>query len=327
MELSSVRSAPFLTPTVERSSIAFFVAHSRDIVRRSDAPQSRESSGYLFVRRRPRRSADRRHRPHLRVRLRARIRYPRQGKGPHSAVGLLVRRDKRHRSESLRSTRPEDYPAAAREHRDALRGRSMLVRKTEPFPIECVARGYLSGSGWKEYQSTGTVCGVKLPDGLRESDRLPEPIFTPATKATTGPRHQYQRRRGRQDRRSRHDRKAPKHDAAAVLARRRPRRTPGHHRRRHEIRIRARLRRQRHTRKSSSLTRCSRRIRPASGRGISTSPEGRSRASTSSSCAITSKQSAGTSSRPVPSLPPEVIEKTREKYVQAFRVLTGLELD
>ena len=86
----------------------------------------------------------------------------------------------------MRSTRPEDYPAAARVHADALRGRSMLVRKTEPFAIECVARGYLSGSGWKEYQQTGSVCGVKLPAGLRESDRLPEAIFTPATKAASG---------------------------------------------------------------------------------------------------------------------------------------------
>jgi len=86
----------------------------------------------------------------------------------------------------LRSTRPEDFPASARPYADQLRGRSMLVTKTEPFPIECVARGYLSGSGWKEYQQAGSVCGIKLPAGLRESDRLPEPIFTPATKATTG---------------------------------------------------------------------------------------------------------------------------------------------
>ena len=62
----------------------------------------------------------------------------------------------------------------------------MLVRRTEPVPVECVARGYLSGSGWKEYQRTGSVCGVALPAGLRESDRLPEPIFTPATKAESG---------------------------------------------------------------------------------------------------------------------------------------------
>ncbi|MEA2345545.1 MAG: phosphoribosylaminoimidazole-succinocarboxamide synthase, partial [Thermoanaerobaculia bacterium] len=67
-----------------------------------------------------------------------------------------------------------------------LRGRSMLCRRTRPLPIECVARGYLAGSGWKEYQQTGSVCGVKLPAGLRESDRLPEPIFTPATKAESG---------------------------------------------------------------------------------------------------------------------------------------------
>ena len=67
-----------------------------------------------------------------------------------------------------------------------LRGRTMLVRKTEPVPIECVVRGYISGSGWKEYQKSGSVCGIQLPKGLRESDRLPEPIFTPSTKATTG---------------------------------------------------------------------------------------------------------------------------------------------
>ncbi len=89
-------------------------------------------------------------------------------------------------SNHMRSTRVEDFPAIAQKHREALQGRSMLVRKTEPFPIECVARGYLSGSGWKEYQQSGSVCGIRLPEGLRESDRLPEPIFTPATKATTG---------------------------------------------------------------------------------------------------------------------------------------------
>ena len=80
----------------------------------------------------------------------------------------------------------DTFPVAARQHRDVLRGRSMLVRKTDPLPIECVARGYLSGSGWKDYQRTGAVCGVPLPAGLRESDRLPTSIFTPATKAETG---------------------------------------------------------------------------------------------------------------------------------------------
>jgi phosphoribosylaminoimidazole-succinocarboxamide synthase len=86
----------------------------------------------------------------------------------------------------LLSTHPDDFPAALRPHADILRGRSMLVLKTEPLPIECVARGYLSGSAWKEYQQKGSVCGVPLPEGLEDSARLPIPIFTPATKADTG---------------------------------------------------------------------------------------------------------------------------------------------
>ena len=86
----------------------------------------------------------------------------------------------------LLSTDVPDYPEHLRRHADILHGRSMLVRKTAPVAIECVARGYLSGSGWKEYVSTGSVCGIALPSGLRESDRLPAPIFTPATKAASG---------------------------------------------------------------------------------------------------------------------------------------------
>lgn len=86
----------------------------------------------------------------------------------------------------LVSTDPGEYPEPLRAHAELLAGRSMLVRRTRPVPIECVARGYLSGSGWKEYQRGGQVCGVRLPPGLRESERLPEPIFTPATKADEG---------------------------------------------------------------------------------------------------------------------------------------------
>ena len=80
----------------------------------------------------------------------------------------------------------EQYPAEVRCYSGQLRGRSMLVRRAEMFPVECVVRGYLSGSGWKEYRASGSVCGIKLPAGLHESEQLPEPIFTPATKATTG---------------------------------------------------------------------------------------------------------------------------------------------
>ena len=102
------------------------------------------------------------------------------------------------------STEPAGYPAATRPYADVLRGRSMLVRKTTPLPVECVARGYLSGSGWRDYQATGAVCGIQLPAGLLESSRLPEPIFTPATKAETG-----------------HDENITEAEAAAII---------GHHR-------------------------------------------------------------------------------------------------
>ena len=78
------------------------------------------------------------------------------------------------------------YPRELQAHRAQLEGRSMLVVKTEPVLVECVARGYLAGSGWKDYQKTGAICGIKLPPGLRESDALPEPLFTPATKAASG---------------------------------------------------------------------------------------------------------------------------------------------
>jgi phosphoribosylaminoimidazole-succinocarboxamide synthase len=79
-----------------------------------------------------------------------------------------------------------DFPAPFDAFQDDLAGRSMVVRKTQPLPIECVVRGYVSGSGWKDYRVTGKICGIDLPAGLQESDRLPEPIFTPATKAVTG---------------------------------------------------------------------------------------------------------------------------------------------
>lgn len=80
----------------------------------------------------------------------------------------------------------EEYPRALRPYSDQLKGRSMLVKRAEMFPVECVARGYLAGSGWKEYQASRTVCGIELPPDLKDGSRLPEPIFTPATKSQDG---------------------------------------------------------------------------------------------------------------------------------------------
>jgi len=86
----------------------------------------------------------------------------------------------------LITARVAEYPAALQPYADQLEGRSMLVKRAAMFPVECVARGYLAGSGWKEYQANGTVCGIALPVGLQDGSRLPEPIFTPATKSQDG---------------------------------------------------------------------------------------------------------------------------------------------
>ncbi|HLP17529.1 MAG TPA: phosphoribosylaminoimidazolesuccinocarboxamide synthase [Bacteroidota bacterium] len=84
------------------------------------------------------------------------------------------------------TTNVDEYPEACRPYAETLRDRSMVVKKSNPLSVECIVRGYLSGSGWEEYKRTGTVCGIALPSGLRESSKLPEPIFTPSTKAELG---------------------------------------------------------------------------------------------------------------------------------------------
>jgi phosphoribosylaminoimidazole-succinocarboxamide synthase len=86
----------------------------------------------------------------------------------------------------LLTTDMGELPAGLRKFREELQDRSMLVRRAEPLPVECVVRGYLAGSGWKDYQATGSVCGIRLPEGFRLADKLPEPVFTPATKAEVG---------------------------------------------------------------------------------------------------------------------------------------------
>jgi len=219
------------------------------------------------------------------------------------------------------------FPEPARAAADVLRGRSMLVTLTEPLPIECVARGYLSGSGWKDYQSSGEVCGVKLPAGLKESDRLPQPIFTPATKAQTG-----------------HDVNISEADAAAIvggdlLERVRdltlrlyaegaahaescgiivadtkfefgllPGDAPAHER---VILI------------DEVLTPDSSRFWPRD----TYRPGGAQPSFDKQFVRDYLEQIRWNKQPPVPSLPDDVIGKTRDKYVEAFRRLTGRELD
>ena len=210
-----------------------------------------------------------------------------------------------------------DFPAAARKHAAVLQGRSMLVRKTDPLPVECVARGYLSGSGLKDYNKTGMVCGVSLPPGLRDSDRLPEPIFTPATKAESG-----------------HDENISEAQAAEILG----------------ADLVARLR-------ELTLTIYGRGVDYAATRGIIIAdtkfefgldqgelvlidevltPDssrfwpadhyeaGRSQPSFDKQYVRDWLESIGWNKQPpVPSLPPDVARRTREKYVEAYERLSG----
>ena len=138
----------------------------------------------------------------------------------------------------LLSTTPSSYPGEARRAVELLQGRSMLVTRTEPLPIECVARGYLSGSGWKDYAATGELCGIRLPAGLRESDRLAEPIFTPATKAQSATTSTSVNGTPPTWWAPTFWRASATHAPAARRGRR-PRRVVRHHRRGHQIRIRA----------------------------------------------------------------------------------------
>jgi phosphoribosylaminoimidazole-succinocarboxamide synthase len=226
----------------------------------------------------------------------------------------------------LLSTRPADYPPAASAHADLLRGRSMMVKKTEPFSIECVARGYLSGSGWKEYQETGSVCGIKLPPDLRQSDRLPEPIFTPATKATTG-----------------HDVNISEEEAGRIVGPEtieRLRQLTLHlysrgaaHAERHGIIVadtKFEFGRVTDGPNEGEIILIDEVLTPDSSRFWPRDlyTPGSPQPSFDKQFVRDYLESIRWNKQPpVPSLPADVVEKTREKYVQAFQLLTGLELE
>jgi phosphoribosylaminoimidazole-succinocarboxamide synthase len=215
----------------------------------------------------------------------------------------------------------ESYPANLRAHADQLRGRSMLVMRAEMVPVECVVRGYISGSAWKEYKATGKVCGIELQKGLKESDTLPEPIFTPSTKATTG-----------------HDENISFEEMVRVVGRERSEKL-------RDITLKIYT-------KASDYAR---------GRGIIIADTKFEFGITSKGITLADEVLTPDSSRfwpadkyqpgraqdsydkqyvrdyleeihwnkqpPAPALPPEVARKTSEKYLEAYRQLTGRELD
>ena len=215
----------------------------------------------------------------------------------------------------------DEYPAHLRKYHDQLEGRSMLVVHANMFSVECVARGYLSGSGWKDYKANGGICGIPLPSGLRESDKLPEPIFTPATKATTG-----------------HDENIPFIEAKKIVG-------PERAEQLRDLTLKI-------YRKASDY---------AAGRGIIIADTKFEFGMTAAGIVLADEVLTPDSSRfwpadtyspgkaqlsydkqfvrdyleeiqwnkkpPAPALPDEVVAKTSEKYVEAFRRLTGRDLE
>jgi phosphoribosylaminoimidazole-succinocarboxamide synthase len=213
-----------------------------------------------------------------------------------------------------------EYPEPLRRHADVLRGRSMLVLAAEMLPVECVARGYLAGSGWKEYQETGSVCGIKLPSGLRESEQLPEPIFTPATKAVSG-----------------HDENIPFARAAEVVGMETARKlrdltlelygkAAAYARQRGIIIADTKFE---FGRTQAGLTLADEVLTPDSSRfwALETYRLGKAQDSFDKQYVRDYLESIGWNKQPpAPALPAEVQQRTSEKYLEAYRRLAGREL-
>ncbi len=213
-----------------------------------------------------------------------------------------------------------EFPRALRPHAPILAGRSTLVRKLEMVPIECVARGYLAGSGWKEYRHQGTVCGIPLPAGLRESDRLPEPLFTPSTKAETGhdeniPYSRVEEIVGADLARRLRDKTLELYRAAASHALDRGIIVA-------DTKFEFGLDGGRLTVADEMVTPDSSRFWPADAYG-----PGKGQPSLDKQFVRDYLEKIGWNKQPpVPELPEEIIRGTRERYVRIFRILTGREL-
>ena len=221
----------------------------------------------------------------------------------------------------LLTTNVDEMPPNVSKESDELRGRSMFVRRTDVFPIECVVRGYLSGSGWKDYLHTGEVCGHRLPSGLRESEQLGEPIFTPATKAETG-----------------HDENISEETMASIIGAgdtkflrdvsRRLYQEASDYARRHGIIIAdtkfefGRDSEGQVILIDEALTPDSSRFWPAEDYAV-----GRSQSSFDKQYVRDYLEQLGWDKQPpAPSLPPEIAQATSERYMEAYRVLVGREL-
>ena len=215
----------------------------------------------------------------------------------------------------------EEYPAAVQKYADQLRGRSMMVKRANMFPVECVARGYVSGSAWKEYKASGRVCGIELPSGLKDSSPLPEPVFTPATKAVTGhdeniPFDQMARILGVELSSQLRDLTLKIYSKAAAYARQRGIIIA-------DTKFEFGMTAQGITLADEVLTPDSSRFWPADKYQPGRPQESYDKQYVRDHL----EQIRWNKQPPAPALPPDVAQKTSEKYLEAFRQLTGRELD
>jgi phosphoribosylaminoimidazole-succinocarboxamide synthase len=213
-----------------------------------------------------------------------------------------------------------EYPAELRRHRDQLEGRSMIVHKTDPLPVECVVRGYLAGSGWKDYRATGSVCGIPLPPGLQESERLDPPLFTPSTKAESG--HDENISFARVEAALGPPRAAEVRDASLEIYRR----AHAHAEERGIIladtKFEFGVRDGRLVWIDEALTPDSSRFWPRDGYGL-----GRGQPSFDKQYVRDYLETLAWDKRPPgPALPAEVVQRTRDKYLEAYARLTGRDL-
>lgn len=213
------------------------------------------------------------------------------------------------------------YPAKAQAYADQLRGRSMMVVRAEMVPVECVVRGYISGSAWKEYKATGKVCGIQLPSGLKESDKLPEPVFTPSTKATSG-----------------HDENIPFQEMGRIVG-------VDLSRQLRDLTLKIYIQASDYARQrgiiiadtkfefgttSKGLTLADEVLTPDSSRFWPADKYQPGRAQDSYDKQYVRdylEEIRWNKQPPAPALPPEVARRTSEKYLEAYRQLTGKELD
>jgi phosphoribosylaminoimidazole-succinocarboxamide synthase len=211
------------------------------------------------------------------------------------------------------------YPPALAPFRDQIEGRSMIVTKTDPLPVECVVRGYLAGSGWKDYRATGSVCGIRLPPGLRESDRVEPPIFTPATKAQSG--HDENIDFAAMERIVGAERAAEARETSLTIYRRARAHAEARGIILADTKLEFGVRDGRLVWIDEAFTPDSSRFWPRDGYA-----PGRSQPSFDKQYVRDYLETTKWDKRPpAPSLPADVVESTREKYFEAFRLLTGRE--